>query len=151
VVKTNDSGNYDANPYIQKGNTAYMIRHSPDNEMNLPSVAVQLITQQFFLWIVYLTVSGTIWPELLMEVTLSCTLTAVLKDTVDYAGTISTNFNWLGIGTNSVAAERYNGVLDEVRIYNRALDPNEIGYLATNGTGVLRLRRQRTYTTLLLI
>jgi hypothetical protein len=55
----------------------------------------------------------------------------VLQDIVDHTGSIdSTTFN-VNIGRNSEETDRfYDGVIDEVRIYDRALSQGEIGSLA---------------------
>ena len=50
----------------------------------------------------------------------------VLKATKNTVGTVTASTGALRIGGNSVWGEWFNGVLDEIRIYNRALSPTEI-------------------------
>ena len=41
-------------------------------------------------------------------------------------GSIDTSNNPLGFGGNNIWSEWFNGLIDEVRVYNRALTPTEI-------------------------
>jgi hypothetical protein len=51
--------------------------------------------------------------------------------TKDYVGGIATSVHNVAIGTNTEAAGRFSeGILDEVRIYNKALSAEEILYIA---------------------
>ncbi|MHC4497614.1 MAG: LamG domain-containing protein [Planctomycetota bacterium] len=58
--------------------------------------------------------------------------------------TLSQDPNRLAIGRmpENRWGERFKGRIDEVRIYNYALDANEVAWLATDGTGYRRLRSQ---------
>ena len=50
---------------------------------------------------------------------------------MDYTGTIATTTYPVNIGRNSQNTDRlYEGAIDEVRIYNRALTEGEILFLA---------------------
>ena len=54
-----------------------------------------------------------------------------LADSMDYTGTIATTTYPVNIGRNSQNTDRlYEGAIDEVRIYNRALTEGEILFLA---------------------
>ncbi|MHC4499425.1 MAG: LamG domain-containing protein, partial [Planctomycetota bacterium] len=56
---------------------------------------------------------------------------------------LSQDTNDLGIGGRPEELDdTFKGAIDEVRIYNYALDANEIAWLATDGTGYRRLRSQ---------
>ncbi|MHC4061803.1 MAG: LamG-like jellyroll fold domain-containing protein, partial [Planctomycetota bacterium] len=60
---------------------------------------------------------------------------------------LSQDTNDLGIGARpetkkASSGDPFSGSIDEVRIYNYALDANEIAWLATDGTGYRRLRSQ---------
>ncbi|MHC4185492.1 MAG: LamG-like jellyroll fold domain-containing protein [Planctomycetota bacterium] len=78
---------------------------------------------------------------------------AVLVDEANDANSItigkilSQDTNDLGIGARpetkkASSGDPFSGSIDEVRIYNYALDANEIAWLATDGTGYRRLRSQ---------
>jgi beta-galactosidase len=138
-VKTNDCGNYDSNPYITKGTTAYRIWHSADNRITFTIRGGA--TDYSATFPVDSSFNG-VWHHLAGTYDgndLKLYVDNVLENTTHHTGTIATNFNWLGIGTTAGVAQYYNGVIDEARIYNRALDPNEVAYLATDGTGVIPL------------
>jgi hypothetical protein len=53
-------------------------------------------------------------------------MNGVLVRTKSQSGTISTSTGVLRIGGNSISAQYFSGVIDEVRIYNRALNQTEI-------------------------
>jgi hypothetical protein len=56
---------------------------------------------------------------------------------------LSQDTNDLAIGSGAEELyDTFKGAIDEVRIYNYALDANEIAWLATDGTGYRRLRSQ---------
>ncbi len=59
-----------------------------------------------------------------------------------YTGSISTNTEPLVIGADSDGNYPFNGAIDEVRIYNRALSPEEIN--ASYNTGLYKLYRNFT-------
>jgi hypothetical protein len=64
--------------------------------------------------------------------------------------TLSQDTNDLAIGarsdtTTAAKGDPFIGSIDEVRIYNYALDPNEIKWLATDGTGYRRLRSKANF------
>ena len=56
-----------------------------------------------------------------------------LVDSEDYLGSINSTTNPVNIGRNSQQTTRlYEGAIDDVKIYNRALSAGEILYLADN-------------------
>ena len=58
--------------------------------------------------------------------TCGCTSTARRSRSRAASGAIQTNSNPLWIGGNSPYGEYFKGLIDEVRVYNRALSPTEI-------------------------
>ena len=56
----------------------------------------------------------------------------VLKETVNFPGTIHTTDGNLVIGGKQDGSQQFYGVIDEVRIYKRALTPTEIEILYNN-------------------
>jgi hypothetical protein len=60
--------------------------------------------------------------------------------------TLCQDTNDLAIGSRAEElADTFEGAIDEVRVYNYALDANEIAWLATDGTGFIRLRSQANF------
>ena len=61
------------------------------------------------------------------------------------AGSIATSTGALKIGGNAIWGEWYSGLIDEVRVYNRALTPAEIqgGHDEAGDATRIRLRRLR--------
>ncbi len=141
-VKTNDTGNGQHNPYITKGDTSYGLKHFTDNGI------------EFFIydgdWYqarsdaldssfngVWHHVAGTYDGS-----ELKLYLDGALLATTEHVGSIATNQFAVNIGRNSEADDGtrfYEGLIDDVRIYNRALSSAEIAYLAdtTQGDGQL--------------
>ncbi|MBN2181039.1 MAG: LamG domain-containing protein, partial [Sedimentisphaerales bacterium] len=129
-IKTADSGNGENNPFVSKGNSAYAIKHYSGNNL------------QFFIydgnWFNanaavdssfngdWRHVAGTYdGSELRLYVD------GGLRDTNTHAGTIEVHTDNLAIGWNSEETGRfYNGAIDEVKIFNRALSEGEILFLA---------------------
>jgi hypothetical protein len=60
-------------------------------------------------------------------------INGVLENTVSDTGSITYNSDNLFIGQNGSNGERFNGVVDEVRIYNRALSESEVKQLYNLG------------------
>ncbi|MHC4239996.1 MAG: LamG-like jellyroll fold domain-containing protein [Planctomycetota bacterium] len=57
--------------------------------------------------------------------------------------TLCQDTNDLAIGSRAEElTDTFEGAIDEVRVYNYALDANEIAWLATDSTGFIRLRSQ---------
>jgi hypothetical protein len=128
-VNTSDSGNSEHNPFISKGDHTYAIKHSIDNNI------------QFFIYDGgWFTANSGVdssfdgdWHHVVGTYDgseLKIYVDSVLKTTTTHEGTISTASNNLAIGTNTEETDRfYEGVIDEVRIYNRALSAAEILYI----------------------
>jgi hypothetical protein len=131
-INTNDSGNGQDNPYVSKGDHAYAIKHSYANQM------------QFFIydgdWFAadarvndsfngeWHHVAGTYNG---ME--LKAYVDGKLASTTAHEGSIEVQPNNLNIARNSEETDRYyDGVIDEVKIYNRALSQLEISFLVAN-------------------
>lgn len=129
-VKTNDSGNEEHNPFVGKGDHSYAIKHSTGNAI------------QFFIY------DGQ-WIEANVSVDdsfnddwhyvagtydgseLKTFIDGGLSATTAHVGDIDSSTDNLTIGTNSEEDGRYyEGSIDEVRIYNRALTDGEILYIA---------------------
>jgi hypothetical protein len=129
-VNTADAGNGENNPFVGKGDHTYAIKHSANDEL------------QFFIydgaWFTanvnvdssfdgdWQFVAGT-YDGSELKLYINGGVGAVRA----HVGTIETRTHNLTIGTNSEATGRfYNGAIDDVRIYNRALSEGEILYLA---------------------
>jgi hypothetical protein len=129
-INTNDSGNNDNNPYVIKSDHTYGIRHRTNN------------TIEFFIYDGhrYATSYGVDssfneqWHHIAGTYdgsTLNFYVDGQLEDSTSHTGTINTDSYDLNIARNSETTSRfYQGAIDDVRIYNRALDPNEIAQLA---------------------
>jgi hypothetical protein len=72
-------------------------------------------------------------------------LNGELKDTLDdpnaWGITLSQDTNDLGIGNRSEATDRaFEGIIDEVRLYDRALSAEEIAWFASDGIGIVSVQ-----------
>jgi len=131
-VKTSDAGNDENNPFVTKGDHTYAIKHTDDNEIQFYiydgdwfSANVNVDSSFNGDW---RFVAGTYDGN---EV--KAYVDGGLRAVIAHAGTIEVRTNDLIIGANSEASDRfYNGAIDDVRIYNRALSEGEILYLADN-------------------
>lgn len=131
-VNTSDSGNDEHNPFVGKGDQSYAIKHGNNNSI------------EFFIY-------DDDWQTLQSAVDdafngdwhhvagtydgnqLRLYVDGGLVDSEDYVGSINSTSNPVNIGRNSQQTGRlYEGAIDEVRIYNRALSEGEILYLADN-------------------
>ncbi len=129
-VKTNDAGNGQQNMWLGKGDHNYAIKHEQGNNI------------QFFVYSsgdwhsanyaidssfngVWHHVAGTFdGSELLVY------LDGELVVTLLYTGSIETRTHNVSMGENSEASGRfYDGLLDDARIYNRALSGAEAAWL----------------------
>ena len=131
-VKTSDAGNGEHNPFVTKGDHAYAIKHSVNNEI------------QFFIYdgdwfTANVDVDSSFNGDWRFVVgtydgsELRIYIDGGLGDVTPHVGTIEVRTNNLFIGANSEANTRfYNGAIDDVRIYNRALSAGEVLYLADN-------------------
>ncbi len=129
-VNTSDAGNSEHNPFVCKGDQSYAIKHASGNSI------------EFFIYDstwqtldspvndsfngVWHHVAGTFdGNRLLLYVDGS-----VVKS-MDYTGAIAKTTYPVNIGRNSQNTDRlYEGLIDEVRIYDRALSEGEILFLA---------------------
>jgi hypothetical protein len=126
-VKTRDCGNDEYNPYVTKGDHSYGLQHRHSNEL------------EFFIY------DGGTWYPAKYSVNSSFNnvwhhlagtyngsqvklyVDGVLRSTVNHSGSIATNAYNVNLGRNAENnTQFYNGVLDSVRIYNRALSAAEI-------------------------
>ena len=129
-VNTNDSGNGQHNPFVGKGDRSYAIKHASGNSM------------EFFIYDnTWQTLSSPVndsfngsWHHVAGTfdgTQLRLYVDGSLADSMDYTGTIATTTYPVNIGRNSQNTDRlYEGAIDEVRIYNRALTEGEILFLA---------------------
>ncbi len=128
-VNMNDAGNGQHNPFVGKGDHAYAIKHSSGNQL------------QFFIydggWFtanvsVNASLNGS-WHHVAGTfdgAEIKIYVDGALGATTEHEGTIEVQPHNLTIGNNSEEEGRfYDGVIDEVRIYDRALTANEIVYL----------------------
>lgn len=129
-VNTSDCGNSQHNPYVGKGDHTYAIKHRSDNNI------------EFFIYdggwnsasySVDSSFNGQ-WHHLAgtydgSEVKLY--VDGQLQDTTSHTGSIDTDTYDLNIARNSEETGRfYEGAIDDIRIYSRALDADEIAQLA---------------------
>ncbi len=131
-VNTNDAGNGQHNPYVGKGDQTYAIKHANSN------------TIEFFIYDAgWHTANVTVdslfngeWHHVLGTYDgneLKTYVDGVLGATVAHEGSIEVQTHNLTIAMNSQETDRYyDGVIDEVKIYDRALSPSEIRFLVGN-------------------
>ena len=129
-VNTNDTDNGQHNPYITKGDQTYGLKHANNNSMEFFIYEGGWHTLQFSVDDsfngVWHHVAGTFDGT-----QLKLFIDGGLVGTLDYSGSIATGTYPVNLGRNSQNTDRlYEGVLDEVRIYNRALPEGEVLYLA---------------------
>ncbi|MFZ0034624.1 MAG: LamG-like jellyroll fold domain-containing protein [Sedimentisphaerales bacterium] len=131
-VKTRDTGDGQFNPYIAKGDYGYELRNNTNTEM-----AFSIRGSDGAWHLTYSATSGfnNVWHHVAGTYdgsNLRLYIDGVLKFTLAYVGSIATNTYPVNIGRNSEQTTRlYNGVIDDARIYNRALSTAEIAQLAT--------------------
>jgi hypothetical protein len=131
-VNTNDAGNGQHNPYVGKGDQTYSIKHASSN------------TIEFFIYddgwhTANVRVDSSFngeWHHVLGTYDgseLKTYVDGVLGATVAHQGSIDVQTHNLTIAMNSQETDRfYDGIIDEVKIYNRALSPAEIRFLVGN-------------------
>jgi hypothetical protein len=131
-VNTNDAGNGQHNPYVGKGDQTYAIKHASSN------------TIEFFIFdagwhTANVKVDSSFngeWHHVLGTYDgseLKTYVDGILGATVAHQGSIEVQTHNLTIAMNSQETDRfYDGVIDEVKIYNRALSPSEIRFLVGN-------------------
>jgi len=122
-------------PFITKGNTSWRLSTGPDRAA---SYHLGLNNQPDGARVT------TAWPGVLGEWhhvtaayganTMQIYVDGKLWATEFYAGYITPNDSPVMIGANAEAMDRwFDGLIDEVRVYNRALSPDEIKKLASAG------------------
>ncbi len=127
-VQTADAGNGEHNPFVTKGDRSFALKHNADNSI------------EFFIydpvhawkWVKYPVTSAfnSQWHHVAGTYDGSHVrlyIDGVQQASNPYVGTIN-NWNYpVNIGSNADEAGRfYQGAIDEVRIYSRALDAAEI-------------------------
>jgi hypothetical protein len=131
-VNPNDAGNGQHNPYVSKGDQTYAIKHANSN------------TIEFFIYddgwfTANVSVDSSFngdWHHVLGTYDgneLKTYVDGVLGAAVAHQGSIDIQTHNLTIAQNSQETDRYyDGVIDEVKIYDRALTPSEIRFLVGN-------------------
>lgn len=129
-VKTDDSGNGQDNPYVAKGDHSYAIKHKSNNNI------------EFFIYdgtwyTVWYAVNSSFnddWHHLAGTYDgsqLKLYIDGEEVDTANHTGSIDTTAYSVNIGRNSEITSRvYEGMMDDVRIYDRALTAEEIAAMA---------------------
>jgi len=129
-VKTNDSGNGEHNPFVTKGDRTYALKHNADNTIEFfiydPAVSPKWFAAKYAVDSTFNDawhhVAGTYDGN---DVKLY--VDGVLRDTNSHVGTIYNLVYNVNIGRNAQEPDRfYDGAIDEVRIYARALDASEV-------------------------
>ena len=127
-VNTNGVGNGQHNPLVTKGDRTYALKHGPDSSISFfiyDPVAKWQVAEQ--------SVSDTFngqWHHLAGTYDgndVKLYIDGVEQDSHPFVGTINNLVFPLHIGHNAQETDRfYDGTIDEVRIYSRALSPAEI-------------------------
>ena len=131
-VNTSDAGNDEHNPFVGKGDQSYAIKHGTNNSMEFYIYdddwqTLQLPVDDSFNG-EWHHIAGTYDGN-----QLRLYVDGGLVDSEDYLGSINSTTNPVNIGRNSQQTTRlYEGAIDDVKIYNRALSAGEILYLADN-------------------
>ena len=130
-VNTADSGNSDHNPFVGKGDTAYALKHGSGNSLEF------YVYEDGSWYTAYYGVSdfyNESWHHVAgtfdgSQVKLY--VDGVLRSTTDHAGGIGSNAYEVNMGRNSQETDRfYEGLIDEVRLFDRALTAGEVRFLA---------------------
>jgi hypothetical protein len=131
-VNPNDAGNGQHNPYVSKGDQTYAIKHANSN------------TIEFFIYdsgwhTANVKIDSSFngeWHHVLGTYDgneLKTYVDGVLGATVAHQGSIDIQTHNLTIAQNSQETDRYyEGVIDEVKIYDRALTAAETRFLVGN-------------------
>ncbi len=131
-VNTNDAGSGLHKPYVGKGDNAYALKHANSN------------TIEFFIYdgtwyVAQVRVDDSFngeWHHVAGTYDgseLKTYVDGILGVTVAHVGLIDVQIHNLTIGNNSQESGRYyDGTIDEVNIYNRALSKAEIRFLVGN-------------------
>jgi len=134
-VKTNDCGNSEYNPYIAKGDNAYTLQHRNINDLEI--AIYDAGAWHFANTLVDSSFNG-VWHHLAGTYNgsqIKFYVDGELNATTDYVGSIASETANVNLGRSSDFTDRlYEGLLDDVRIYSRALSQDEVAYLAERST-----------------
>jgi len=129
-VNTSDAGNSQHNPFVGKGDQSYAIKHASNNSMEF---FIYDSTWQTLQSSVGESFNG-VWHHVAGTFDgnqLRLYVDGSLAGSMDYTGAIALTTFPVNIGRNSQNTDRlYEGAIDEVRIFNRALSEGEILFLA---------------------
>jgi beta-galactosidase len=134
-VKTQDAGNSEHNPYVAKGDSSYAIKHRTANEIeffiydaNTWYSAAFPVTSSF----------NGVWHHLAGTYdgsNVKLYVDGELTGNTAHTGSIASNTYNVNIGRDSQNTDRlYEGEIDDIRIYGRALSQGEVAYLAGKTT-----------------
>ncbi|MGB8226767.1 MAG: LamG domain-containing protein [Sedimentisphaerales bacterium] len=130
-VKTNDAGNNQYNYFVGKGDTSYAIQHQSSNQIEF---FIYDSGAWYNTWYALDSSFNGVWHHLAGTYDgsiLRLYVDGTEQDTKAHIGSIKSTAYNVFIGENSQeTGAYYNGNIDDVRIYNRALDANEIALLA---------------------
>lgn len=126
-VKTNDAGNSQYNYFVGKGDTSYAIQHQSSNQIEF---FIYDSSSWYNTWYPINTSFNGTWHHLAGTYDgsiLRLYVDGIEQDTKAHIGSIESTAYNVYIGENSQEHNcYYNGDIDDVRIYDRALDANEI-------------------------
>ena len=132
-VKTNDSGNGQFNPYVSKGNQSYGLKHQDSNNIEF----VIYDDWWYYVWFSVDTSFNDDWHHLAGTYDgsqLKLYVDGELEANSPYEGSIAGSTFNVNIGRNAEITDRfYDGLIDDVVIFSRALDGTEITDLKNNG------------------
>ncbi|OHB55552.1 MAG: hypothetical protein A2173_04075 [Planctomycetes bacterium RBG_13_44_8b] len=126
-VNTNDAGNSEDNPYVTKGNNSYALRHTAGNSIGFyiyaggsPFLVFYAVTSEF----------NDTWHHIAGTYDGSNIILYIDGESMAntaHTGPIDTGGFNVNIGSDAAQTWMwYNGLIDDVRIYNRALTQQEI-------------------------
>jgi hypothetical protein len=129
-VNTADANNAQHNPFVGKGDQAYAIKHNASNQIESFIYDGAWYTATYS---INASFNGA-WHHVASTydgLHLRLYVDGVLRRTVSHTGSIATTTYNVNLGRNSQNTDRlYNGLIDEVRIYDGVLPPAEIVDLA---------------------
>ncbi len=135
-VNTNDAGNSENNPYITKGNDSYALRHDVGNNIGFFIYDAQLYSASS-------SVSNSfngVWHHLAGIYDgseLNLYIDGESMATTEYSGSIAISTFNVSIGSDTQQTWMwYDGSIDDVRIYNRALAADEIVQIIAGNTAL---------------
>jgi hypothetical protein len=129
-VNTNDAGNGEHNPYISKGDHSYVLKHFNGNNIEFFVYSGGWRTATFP---VDESFNG-VWHHLAGTYNgtqVKLYIDGELRGTTNYTGAIEVSSDDINLGRNSEDTDRlFDGIIDDARIYNRALSEVEVSKLA---------------------